>query len=287
MGYEEYDGIDSKELIQMALVEDNEDKYWDYIGTVRLRGEKEIFELTAGMCNSKKDKERATAVRILSQLMIKKKEKDELGLSVYEMPYREETLDIFYNTLETEVSPDVIGAILCGIGHAQEHDDYRNQDKIIKYKFHTDPDVRFGLAIALQGREDDQSVSTLIELMDDPDDEVRNWSTFGIGSQIENDIPEIRDALWKRVNDEHGETRWEAINGLAERKDERVFPFILMEIENGNPIVLVFDAAIALGDPRFIEPLKKLLLDVQGEEDLDGYWVNCLKEAIEKLEEPE
>ncbi len=64
------------------------------------------------------------------------------------------------------------------------------------------------------------AIATIIELMDDSDDNVRDWATFALGTQCKMDTPEIREALRKRLADGYEEARDEAIWGLVQRKDE-------------------------------------------------------------------
>jgi hypothetical protein len=57
-----------------------------------------------------------------------------------------------------------------------------------------------------------------------------NWATFGLGSQIEVNTKEIRDALFKRLGEEDDEIRGEALVGLSIRKDKRVLGPLLKEL---------------------------------------------------------
>ncbi len=75
------------------------------------------------------------------------------------------------------------------------------------------------------GRED--AIQTLIGLMEDSDDKVRNWATFGLGTQCVEDSAEIREALRKRLNDTFEDARYEAIWGLARRRDEKALRLLL------------------------------------------------------------
>ena len=54
---------------------------------------------------------------------------------------------------------------------------------------------------------------------DDPD--VRDWATFGLGTQVATDSAEVRDALADRLADADEDVRREALVGLARRRDRR------------------------------------------------------------------
>ena len=58
---------------------------------------------------------------------------------------------------------------------------------LIEIKQHNDPRVRHAVASGLAGCEAGEAQKTLIELMEDPDDEVRNWAAFALGSLSEAD----------------------------------------------------------------------------------------------------
>lgn len=55
---------------------------------------------------------------------------------------------------------------------------------------------------------------TLLRLMNDPDDDVRDWATFG-RHQGGHDTAEVRARFWKALDDPHPDVRGEASEGLA------------------------------------------------------------------------
>lgn len=121
--------------------------------------------------------------------------------------------------------------------------------------------------------EDEKSIQVLIELSEDEDEDVRNWATFGLGSQIEVDTKEIRDSLFKRLDEEDDEIRGEALVGLSVRKDKRVLDPLLKELTGEWVGVLVVEAAGELGDQKLCRSLK----------DLEAWWdidKDLLKSAI-------
>jgi hypothetical protein len=149
---------------------------------------------------------------------------------------------------------------------------------LVHLKNHPDAAVREGVAYGLSTYEDERAIATLIELSVDVDSDVRDWATFGLGSMIETDTPAIRDALLARTTDEDGDTRGEAMVGLARRHDKRVVEILLAELEAGWYGSLLFEAATEIADPR----LYPALVELREGWDEDKIWpYNLLEDAIE------
>lgn len=122
---------------------------------------------------------------------------------------------------------------------------------------HEDSDVRFQVAVALPrvsaDSPDAASVATMIGLTEDPDPEVRNWATFGLGFLMAVDTGAVRAALWARTADDSAEVRAEGVRGLARRRDRRAVPPLaaLLDAEGGAH-VLTFQAVAILGAPELL-----------------------------------
>ena len=91
---------------------------------------------------------------------------------------------------------------------------------MLKLVDHPDDSVRFSLTSAL-AVDVPEAVAALVKLTADPDEEIRNWSTFGLGTLVSFDTPEIREALKARLNESESEIRGEALIGLANRRDPK------------------------------------------------------------------
>jgi len=74
---------------------------------------------------------------------------------------------------------------------------------------------------------DPRAVETLLELMRDENEEVRDWATFSLGNQGDADSPAIREALVERLGDSFPNAQEEAVEALAKRKDLRVLPALI------------------------------------------------------------
>lgn len=259
-----------QQLIQLALNTEDGDRDWHYLAALQFRGDREVLEAAKKLCFSKISEERSLSAAILGQL------------GIPERAFPEDSLAILLEMLEQESDPLVICDVGIALGHLY---DARVIEPLLPLKNHPSADARFGCAYGLLCQEDDRAIATLIKLSSDPDFEVRNWSTFGLGSQIETDTPAIRDALWQRLTQEDfddGETYeiyGEALVGLANRKDERVIEPLIKELTSdlvGEPAI---EAAEAIGDPR----LCNALVELQEWWDLDD---DGLKRAIENCCSP-
>jgi hypothetical protein len=125
-------------------------------------------------------------------------------------------------TAMLEASPDdsrTTAAVINAFGHIG---DKRSLDLVLRYREHASSEVRFQVAFALGGIEEEPAIEALIKLSADEDRDVRDWATFGLGSLVKIDTPQIRDALVARLGEEDDEVRGEALVGLAKRRDSRV-----------------------------------------------------------------
>lgn len=251
-----------EELLHVALTEENEDRAWDAIAVLHLRGNPASFEAARQLCISQNSKERRVGADILGQL------------GKEDNKFHEETVTTLLGMLEREQDPDVLNSIAVALGHRK---DPRAIGPLVHFKNHPDENVRYGVVYGLLTHEDERAINALIELSTDVDSDVRDWATFGIGSQIETDTPEIRAALMARITDEDADTSGEAMVGLARRHDERVVEPLLADLESGWYGSLPFEAAAAIGDPR----LYPILARIQEEWGNDKRWpYSQLEEAL-------
>jgi len=252
----------NEELLHTALTQEDEELVWDAIGVLHLRGSPDTLEAARQLCASQDANDRRVGADILGQL------------GKEENKFHEESVTILLDLLEREQDPDVLNSAAVALGHRK---DPRAIEPLIRLKNHPHEDVRFGVVLGFLTQEDERAINTLIELSTNSDSDVRDWATFGIGSMIETDTPAIRAALMARITDEDGDTRGEAIVGLARRHDERVVEPLLAELEAGWDGRLLLEAATEIADPRLYPVLARL----QEEWDDDKDWpYSALKEAI-------
>jgi HEAT repeat protein len=98
----------------------------------------------------------------------------------------------------------------------------------------------------------------LLSLMEDEDDEIRDWATTGLARQLDDDSRVIRAALWKRMSDPAPGVRCEAIVGLARRHA----PHVVERVREGlldDPVdERILQAASFLADPELFPLLESV-----------------------------
>lgn len=211
----------------------NDQAPWEAVRALQEQGSREVLEKAKQWCASDNALERARAADVLAQLGVTM---DSHGHS-----FPEEAYAALERLLQKETEPRPIASAVCALGHL------RNPlaiPLITEFLTHPAQEVRFSLAFAMESFPDDpQAVSVLLRLMEDSDKEVRNWATFGIGTQSNMDSAEIRDALAARLNDTDADAKLEAIVGLAKRKDKRVLPALLAALTSSKITMGTVEAA--------------------------------------------
>jgi HEAT repeat protein len=185
------------------------DKAWHAIHSLRATGSREVFDKAVAWCRSNEPLKRARGADILAQFGHTADNQTTL--------FADESFPVLAAMLDSETDPVALSAIITAFGHL---DNRSIIPRILPFSYHSDADVRYGLAFTLGCFADDErTVSTLIKLMSDKDSEVRDWATFGLGGLGNFDSPKIREALFKNLSDEDEDVCEEALVGLARRKD--------------------------------------------------------------------
>jgi HEAT repeats len=134
--------------------------------------------------------------------------------------------------------------------------DARAVTPLVALALHADAGVREHVAgslpTALLESIDQAGVDALLHLMTDDNDDVRDWATFGIGSQLNVDGLDIREALAARLGDTCDDAREEAMVGLARRRDRRALPAVIEALRSDPGPRLAFEAAEYLADPVLV-----------------------------------
>jgi HEAT repeat protein len=246
------------ELISAILSGPDEDLAWDAIGALHWRGTDEVLDRAVRLCQSFCRVERRAGADILGQL------------GIPDRTFPEPCLRTLLSMLEGEDDHDVIQAILVALSHL------RMPGAIVpasRFRHHPDPDVRHGVVLALTGHEEVQALGVLIELTRDPEAHVRDWAAFALGSQVDVNTSELREALVERLSDEDDDTRGEALIGLARRGDRRVLPALREELASDSVGMLTVEAAALMSEPS----LHTLLVALQAWWDVDE---DLLGEAV-------
>ncbi len=264
-----------KKLFFRLLNNKSDKTYWENICELRSRPNRNIFDKSLDLITSESFKERIIGIDILAQL------------GVPPRPFIKETINLYFDTLEIEKVPKVLTSLLYAIGHNNDNLNQIQISQLVKFKNNKSTSVRKGLVSSLLGLEDEQAIGTLIELSNDKISSIRDWSTFGIGSQIDTDNDDIRDALWNRINDKSQDAKLEAIVGIAKRKDIKIKEIIKRELLSGEYGMLLFDAIELLDDAEFIPLLERNLTSGKLEKGINPQWLEELEKLIDRLKKNE
>jgi HEAT repeat protein len=248
MAGNELSAMSLDDIVARALKEDAQgDSYWGYVSDLQKRGTPEVFEQAAVLCSAPDARSRRLGLDILAQLGV------EVGRS-----FTEQTLPIA-KRLASDLEPSVCASAISALGRQW---DIRALPTVLEHRLDVAPDVRLAVAQAVPNVVSDppeaEAVAALLVLMRDPDSDVRDWATFGIGTLLKVDGEDIRQALRDRLDDPGGDTAGEALVGLARRHDFGIVDRVrelLAESTVGN---LVVEAAGELADSSLLPQLERL-----------------------------
>lgn len=201
-------------LYARALANDNggDDDAWKAILELRSIGSREIFETAVEWTRSPNPHVRARGADVLSQIGIG-------GIGQKHL-YPSEAFAEITRMVRAETDSEALRSGIAALGLIGNS---LAAPLIASFARNDDVLVRLRVAIALGDFPNEtESVTWLLNLMEDADEDVRDWATFGLGVQGNVDTGDIRDALARRLSDSLDTTRLEAIKALAKRKDIRV-----------------------------------------------------------------
>lgn len=228
------------DLFAAALTGDREDDAaWAAVRKLHLFEGREVLERAIDLTRSNDPYRRARGADVLGQLGVQP--------GVFSTSWVPERLQSLLALLRRESDSLVLNAAIAALGFLSEPEGIR---AILPYHEHSDENVRYAVACALPNGlgGEPEIIDTLLKLMRDPDSDVRDWATFGLGTQSDADSTAIRDALFERLQDSDYDTRAEAAVGLAKRKDLRALPVIIEELESEQYGILFEEAASYLLD---------------------------------------
>jgi len=258
-------------LLDRLLKNKSNKTRWDNISILRNRPTKVLFQNCVVLSKSTDPRARCIGIDILAQMGLPPR------------PFLKQTIKLFFGLLKSENDPEVLMSLLYAIGHNNEDFSANQIEKLCSLSSTTNNWIKEGLVFALIGINNEYAIETLIKLSDDKSSHIRNWATFGIGSQIETNNQDITTALWKRVNDKHNETRHEAIVGLARRKDNLINAIILEELKKGEYGTLLLEAIIETGDVAFLPILNQHLKKDKNDKSISPEWLETLNICIINL----
>ena len=250
-------------IIELAYSNQDEEEYWSHIAILHQRGTICEFEAAKELCISADPIKREIGADILGQL----------GWS--ERTFQTESVEILIGLL-TDPEEDIVTSAAFSLGH---RNDPAAIPELVKLIHHPNDRLRLGVTTGLSCHEDSQAIEGLIVLSKDDSEEVRNWATFGLGTQIETNSPEICNALLVSLTEENQEIRGEALVGLARRQHPDTIQYLIKELNGSSINVLILEAA-AIQASTELYPLLLTWKEAEGEAD-NSYFESMLEKALE------
>jgi hypothetical protein len=159
--------------------------------------------------------------------------------------------------------PDLLWSLATALGHAG---DPAGAPALASLTHHFDRKVRLAAVqgiVFCEGSDDEKDAQPisdfLLSLMEDGDDEIRDWATTGLARQLDDDSRVIRAALWKRMSDPAPGVRCEAIVGLARRHAPHVVDRVREGLLDDPVDHRVLQAAGFLADPELFPLLESIV----------------------------
>lgn len=271
---QERDPRSTDEIVADALKQEDDDARWELITALHFRGTRDVFEAARNLTKSVNPDERCLGVDILAQL------------GIPERSFPNEVCDILLELLKSERDADVLQSACTAFGHNK---DFHVVEPLARLWSHPSADVRYAVVFGLLGQEDEFAIQALIELSADADDDVRNWATFGLGDMIDLDTPEIRETLFRCVDDSFDAVRGEALKGLAKRHDDRAIEPLVRELEAITEADewwdYAFEAAENMPDSRLYPALMAVKDSGIDDRTLDHAIALCRIPALEEGED--
>jgi len=262
-----YKNLSILQLIHKAYKEEDDNAYMEYIHAIRKRANTQTLEIVRSMVYSKDHIKRDMAASILSQIAYPSKSFK--GEAVY-----------LLGRLLDDKHKDVITSAIYGFGHRRCT---RFANKIASLGNTESLQIKEALSFTLGWYENQESIYTLIRLMQDENDDVRNWATFSLAQINESNTQTIRDALFHNLSDQVLEIRGEALLGLARRKDERVKDAILDDLQKPFYGSWIFDAIMEMPDKRYSTYFERYVGTLE-KDDLNSF-ANDIKRTKSILEQ--
>jgi HEAT repeat protein len=257
-------------LLTRLLNNKSDKTRWDNISAIRKRPSEGLFSKCVKLTKSKDPKARSIGIDILAQMGWPPR------------PFLKQTLKLYFDLLNIENDPEVLMSLLFAIGHNNDNLNKRQIEKLCTFSGSDNNSIKEGLVFSLSFINDLKAIEVLIKLSTDKLSYIRDWATFNIG-QVERNNKSIREALWSRVNDNHQDTKLEAIVGLAKRKDKRINDIIRRELIGGEYGTLLFEAIIETQDKEFLPLLKQNLKRIKKDNTTNPEWTKDLKDCIDEL----
>jgi len=260
-------------LFEKAIKAKSQNLYWKTIFELRTFVDDEMIEKCFELINSKSQKSKIIAIDILSQLGTKRTK------------FAKKLIKKLFEFLQESENEKLTRSCLIAISHNNKFITKKQIKFLEKFKNDKSKEIRYALIFSILTLEDETAINILIKLSDDRSPKIRDWSLFGLGTQIEIDNKEIRKTLYKHCFDKDDQSKQEAIKGLANRNDERVYEIVLNELKSENFGSLLFETIMQIKNgEKFLPELRKILKNSKKDKNVNKVWISDLKNCISVLE---
>lgn len=225
------------------------DETWEHLGRLRKIASPAVVTKSLDWCSDPDPFRRSIGISVLAQL------------GSHGKLYPDEATSIIRQMVSTEADVEVITSLISAVSFREVVDLI---PWLVRLADHEAEDIRWRIAWALpidpnpHDSHYDASIEVLLRLSRDTEPRVRDWATFSLATQIEEDSARIRDALLARVDDADFDTRSEAMVGLARCRDPRGIPPLIDALGSDRVGELAVEAAEAYADPQLQPSLLKL-----------------------------
>jgi HEAT repeat protein len=160
------------------------------VNSLRSIGTRQVFETAVKWVESPDPLIRARGLDVLAQLGRTPQHPSN--------SFPQECYAVVSAALQRERDLQPLNSAISALGHLE---DARAIPLIAGFENHPAAEIRFSVACALGSFPNDAlSVETLLRLMEDAEDDVRDWATFSVGVLGDEDSAEIRDALYRKLS---------------------------------------------------------------------------------------
>lgn len=243
---------------------------WEMVNALRSRATSTVFEAASRWCEDSEASRRELGADILGQLGVP----DMDG----RWPFGDRAVGLLKGML-ADSEPVVLQSVIVALGHLLAGDTQGQQcdpEWFKSHAVHPDAEVREAVAWALRPQCGDSGVALeiMLRLMQDEQQGVRNWATFGV-AQSDVDTDAVAGALFGRLTDAEEEVRAEALIGLARRQDERALALVDQALSGDEVSGAIVEAAAELGRPSLVPRLKELARSHPDDEAIAEALVRC------------
>lgn len=225
------------------------DDTWEHLGRLRKIASPAVVKKSLDWCSDPDPFRRSIGISVLAQL------------GSHGKLYPNEASSIIRQMVATETDVEVLSSLISAVSFREVIDAI---PWLVQLADHEAEDIRWRIAWALPIRPEphdqhyEASIEVLLRLSRDAESRVRDWATFSLATQIEEDSPRVRDALLARVDDADFDTRSEAMIGLARCCDPRGIPPLIAALTSDRVGELAVEAAESYADPQLQPALLKL-----------------------------